>query len=171
MRASVDDFLNLDITLKQTICNTSGFIKLGMLEVVIFLNANPESKIVIFFNSKAKYVHYVSELERKLDEGGVGVDVMYIHGGLNKHDKFWRIRIFCGNHDSEIEELNTRGLLTTSAANDGIDNHILDYCIRFEFMRDLCTYIQEVGRGSQQRGRSTTFIFMTTLQSYDFLVQ
>ena len=123
VRASLEEFRNLDITMIQTITNASGFVKLGMTNVVEFLKANEESKVVIFCNSKAKSFHYVSELERKLDEAKMGADLIHIHGDLNKHDKFWRIRLFCGNNDTGIEELNIRGLLTTNAANVGIDDH------------------------------------------------
>ena len=48
--------------------------------------------------------------ETKLDEISVRTDFMRIHGGLNEHEKFWHIQIFCGNTEGELDDLKMCGL-------------------------------------------------------------
>jgi hypothetical protein len=107
-------------------------------------------------------------LERKLNELQLNVDVLHINGSLHKTDKFWRIRLFCD--EGHIQEADFRVLVTTNAANVGIDKSQIALQVRFDWPRDLLTYFQERGRGSRQRGVRSTCVLYADLSSYVFLL-
>jgi len=169
IRGTLEEFLQIEIRMRQVLVSRGGYVNKGLQQAADFLKDNDESKVAIFCNSKAKSFHYLSEFELKLDASGVKPDVIHIHGDLDKHEKFWRIRLFCGTIDDEVDGVNIRALLATNAANVGIDDDRLDWNARFEFVRDLCTYTQERGRGSRERGRQSTFTFFFDLQSFEYL--
>jgi hypothetical protein len=54
-----------------------------------------------------------------LNQFKLNVNVLHINGSLHKTDKFWRIRLFCD--EGHIREADFRELVTTNAANVGID--------------------------------------------------
>ena len=113
----------------------------------------------------------MSEAERKCDEANIDSDAIHIHGSLSKHEKFWRIRLFCGNASDDLQELNLRMLFSTNASNVGIDDKDIVFGIRYEWPRDLPTYFQERGRLARILGTLATFILMADLSSFDFLMR
>ena len=50
---------------------------------------------LVFSAAKKKSYHLVKELERKLNAALLHIDVLHVHGSLDKHEKFWFIQIFC----------------------------------------------------------------------------
>ena len=159
-RGSVDEFLQRNITMKQVVVGKGDYVKIGLANVIVHLQQDKECKIVVFCNSRQKSFHYASELERKLDEVDVtDVDVLVINGGLNKHEKFWRIRFFCGSDDEFVEGSRFRALVSTNAANVGIDSSSINMVARFELPRDLMTFFQERGRGGRKGAPSTSIIY------------
>ena len=130
---------------------------------------NPDesrSKVAVFCNTKGGVAHYASQLERKLNELSNDSDCIVIHGGLNKHEKFWRICFFCGTDEEYVEKVLFCILSSTNASNVGIDNDLINLIIRFGLPRDLMTFFQERGRGARQSGSSATCVLYTTVQSY-----
>jgi hypothetical protein len=103
-----------------------------------------------------------------LNELKLNVDVIHINGSLHKTDKFWRIRPFCD--EGHISEANYCVLVTTNAANVGIDKHSIALQVQFEWPRDLLTYFQERAQGSQQKGTKSLCITYSTLLTYASLV-
>ena len=170
VRGSLDEFEQRDIKMEQIICNKSDYIRLGHQLILDFLSERT-GKVVSFCNSKYKSFHYVSEAERKCDEANIDSDAIHIHGSLSKHEKFWRIRLFCGNASDDLEELNLRMLFSTNASNVGIDDKDIVFGIRYEWPRDLPTYFQERGRLARILGTLATFILMADLSSFDFLMR
>jgi hypothetical protein len=57
--------------------------------------------------------------EHGLNQFKLNVNVLHINGSLHKTDKFWRIRLFCD--EGHIRKADFRELVTTNAANVGID--------------------------------------------------
>jgi hypothetical protein len=98
----------------------------------------------------------------------LNVDVIHINRSLHKTDKFWQIRLFCD--EGHIREADFRILVTTNAANVGIDKSTICLQVRFEWTRDLLTYFQERGRGSRLRGVSSMCVLYADLSLYAFLV-
>ena len=122
--------------------------------------------MVVFCNTKGGVAHYASQLERKLNELKNDADCLVIHGGLNKHEKFWRIRFFCGDDDEFVSSTLFQILFSTNASNVGIDNHLINLIIRFGLPRDLMTYFQERGRGVRRQGSTARCFMYATMQSY-----
>ena len=133
-----------------------------------FIWANPMKSAVVFCNSRRQSQHFHDNLERKLNEMKLNVDIIHINSSLHKTDKFWRIRLFCD--EGHIREANFWVLVTTNAANVGIDKSTIGHQVRFKWTRDLPTYFQEHGRGSKHRGVSSICILYPDLSSYAFLV-
>jgi len=106
---------------------------------VKYVNEKDNShSICIFVASKKKSFDQLRELERKLNKAFSKVDVIHVHGSLDKKEKFWFICIFCAN--IRVAELYARVLLATPAANIGIDNDRITLVINFGWPRDLLTY-------------------------------
>ena len=61
-------------------------------------------------------------------------------------------------------------MVTTNAANVGIDKLQIALHVQFDWPRDLLTYFQECGRGSRQPGVRSTCVLYADLSSYLFLL-
>jgi hypothetical protein len=61
-------------------------------------------------------------------------------------------------------------LVTTNAANVGIDKSQIALQVQFDWPRDLLTYFQERGRGSHQPGVRSTCVLYADLSYYVFLL-
>ena len=61
-------------------------------------------------------------------------------------------------------------LVTTNAANVGIDKSQIALQVRFDWPHDLLTYFQERGRGSRLPGMRSTCILYADVSSYVFLL-
>ncbi len=78
--------MKLEICLKK-----AQLVSKGLLLVADFLQRNPDSSVVIFCNSRRQPQHLLIQLEKKLDQLKLSVNVVNINGSLDKIDKFWRI--------------------------------------------------------------------------------
>jgi hypothetical protein len=80
------------------ICSKKAQFVLKSLSLVVdFLHCNPDSSVVIFCNSRKQSIHFWGQLEKKLDQLKLSIDVVNINGSLDKIDKFLHIGIFCDN--------------------------------------------------------------------------
>jgi hypothetical protein len=61
-------------------------------------------------------------------------------------------------------------LVTTNAANVGMDKSQIALQVQFDWPRDLLTYFQERGCGSHQPGVRSTCVLYADLSSYVFLL-
>jgi hypothetical protein len=144
------------------------YVSKGLSEVVKFLQENPSSSTVLFCNSCKQSQHYRDNLKRKLNEMKLNIDVIHINGSLHKVDKFWRICMSCD--ETHIPKADFRVLVTTIAANVGIDKHSIALQMQFEWPRDLLRCFQERGCGSCNVGTRSTCILYADLSLYVFLV-
>ena len=142
--ASHEDFQQRNISM-EFLCSSQYTRNLD--KVVTFMKEDDTHAACVFVGSKAKSHHLLHELERKLDEALLTVDVIHVHGSLSKEEKYWLIRIFCAKIN--VDELCSRILLATSAANVGIDNELAKYVLQLGWPRDLCTYFQQRGRAGR----------------------
>ena len=169
LRGSVIEFAQREIEMHTIICSAKGqYVSKGLTCVSEFIRDNHDKSAVIFCNSRHQSQHFRDNLERKLNEMQLYVDVLHINGALHKTDKFWRIRLFCD--EGHIRDADFRVLVTTNAANVGIDKSNIALQVRFDWPRDLLTYFQERGRGSRQRGVRSTCVVYADLSSYVFLL-
>ena len=169
-RASAYDFQQRSIGMAQFVCGVSDYARTGLKQVVEFLHKNPDRSTVLFTNARARAETLTRQLEAKLNEAHVNADVIVVHGNLDKNEKFWRVRIFCAPQGTHVEDVKCRALVATNAINVGIDDHTVDFGVRFGLPRDLATFIQERGRGSRVPGAPSTFVVFLDLGSYEYLV-
>ena len=132
--------------------------------VVALVTDDDEGCVCVFVGSKDRSYHILAELERKLNEALQTVDVMHVHGSLDKNEKYWFIRFFCAGIN--IPELRAKILLATAAANVGIDHHLVILVLNLGWTRDLCTYFQQRGRGGRVADMECICIQMGSLQSH-----
>ena len=135
--------------MQMFICSTKGLhVSKGLNLVSEFLQDNTEKNAVIFCNSCHQSQHFWDHLERKLNELQLNVDVLHINRSLHKTDKFWRIRLFCDK--GHVQEADFQVLVTSNAANVGINKSHIALQVQFDWPRDLLTYFQEwdADRGS-----------------------
>jgi superfamily II DNA helicase RecQ len=123
---------------------------------------------VVFCNSRKQSLKFWNNLERKLNEMKLNVDVIHINGSLHKTNKYWQICLYC--NEGHIREADYHVLVTTNAANVGIDKSSIALQVRFKWPRDLLTYFQEQGRGSRQRGMKSICVLYSDVPSYVSLV-
>jgi len=135
---------------------------------VDFLKDDNEHYACIFVGSKDKSHHLLNKLERKLNESLLPVDIMHVHGSLDKNEKYWFMRIFCAKIN--IDKLAARVLLATSAGNVGIDNHLVTFVVSMGWPQDLCTYFQQRGRGGRLAHMMCRVLQIGSVRSYVFIV-
>jgi superfamily II DNA helicase RecQ len=163
------DFSQCQIEMRSYITSNKGHYVLKSLSLVSkILQENPSLSAVVFCNSRKQLQHFCDHLEQKLNKMKLNIDVIHINGSLHKIDKFWRICLFCD--ETHIREANFRVLVTTNAANVGIDMLSIVLQMRFDWPCDLLTYFQEEGRGSRQRGSKLICILYADLPSYVSLI-
>ena len=161
--SNYDDFKQRSIHMSSY--NTSNdYVKKDLNQVVQFLEANPTRCVCIFVNSRGLSHKLVSDLEKKLDASNVQVDVVHIHGHLDRFEKFYFTRIYCS--DIIVPDFNPNVLVGTSAINVGIDNHRVDFIMRIGWPRDLFTFFQEKGRGSRETGSPSKCVVLADIRSY-----
>jgi len=136
--------------------------------VLEFFQDHTVKSAVIFCNSRHQSQHLRDHLERKLNELQLNVDVLHINGLLHKTDKFWRICLFYD--EGHIQEANFWVLVTTNAANVGIDKSHIALQVQLDWLRDLPTYFQERGHRSRQPGMRSACVLYADLSSYVFLL-
>jgi superfamily II DNA helicase RecQ len=110
-RGSCADFRQENIRMTQHVINKKDYVRVGLDPVIDFLKSNTSRKVCVFTNSVDKCIHFHTQLEKKLNEAGITCDVILIHGGLNKSEKFWRVRFFCGSDSEFVEGLVFRCLM------------------------------------------------------------
>jgi superfamily II DNA helicase RecQ len=168
LRGSENDFEQREIEMRTFICSMKGqFVSKGLTLLAEFIRDNQSSSVVVFCNSRKQSQKFWDNLERKLNEMKLNVDVIHINGSLHKTDKYWQIRLYCDK--GHIREADYHVLVTTNAANVGIDKSSIALQVRFEWPRDLLTYFQEQGR-ARQRGTKSICVLYSDLSSYVSLV-
>jgi len=145
-------FCQREILMTYLVCNPRDFVKVGLAAAVSFLTENMELSMCLYCNSHRKSMHLLKEFEKKLNEAGCSVDVIHVHGKLNKHDKFWKNRLFCAIDREFVDDVKFHAMMGTSAANVGIDKLPIAFVTQFQTPRDLPTHFQERGRGSCVQG-------------------
>ncbi len=122
LRGRPEDCRHCEIEMKIEIClKKAQFVAKGLTVVAAFFQTNPDSSVVVFCNSRKQSQHFSQQLEKKLDQLRLAIDVVNINGSLDKIDKFWRIRLFCD--DQHTCQGRFWALVTANALNVGIDKH------------------------------------------------
>ena len=92
------------------------------------------------------------------------MDVVVIHGQLEKHDKFRYMQIFSSK--LEFKHFCPRVGVFNGAANTGFDLPRLPLIVRFGLPPDLATLFQERGRLVREEGTVGRIIFIASIKAY-----
>ena len=98
-------------------------------------------------------------IKAKLD-----INIITIHGKMEKHDKFGFIKLFTGA--LLLDDYKPNICITTAAASTGIDKATLDMVIRMGIPRDVVTSFQERGRNARQPGMTGVYSITTDWRMY-----
>ena len=134
-------------TIGMTYYTSSEYIKKGLNQVVDFFLNNPGRCACVFVNSRGLSHKIVVELEKKLDNNNLQLDVIRIPGQLDRFEKFYFTRIFYSY--LVVSEFSADTLVGMSAINVGLDNEHVDFVLQIGWSRDLHTFFQEKGRCSR----------------------
>ena len=143
----------------------TGEIKqLALPRMVRHLKDNSTAFACFFVNFKSECTKYASDLEDLLAMASLSVDVVQIHGDMDKNEKFAFTRLFTG----AWRALNyvPRALMATSAANTGIDQELLTFAAHAGLFRCNITAMQERGRVSRKEGMPGFFWVFTNWKMF-----
>ncbi len=131
IRGTPEEFSQHKIDMKTIIIGNKGqYAAKGLTCVAKFLEEHPSDSAVIFCNSPRQSQHFHDHLEHKLNKLKLNLDVTLINGSLHKIYKFWCMHLFCG--DTLISDFDFRVLITTNAANAGINKASISLQMRFD---------------------------------------
>ena len=117
----------------------------------------------IFATSRALTHRLYSTIESKLDAKGEEIDVLHVHGRLPKQTKFDMINIFCRN--MSFDGFNPRVLVATCAADIGVDCPDANHVMNIEWVHNISSWIQRMGRRSRH-GQRSVIINVAGVSSY-----
>ena len=115
-------------------------------------------------NFKFECTKYTSDLEDLLALASLSVDIVQIHGDIDKNEKFAFTQLFTG----AWRALNyvPRALVATAAANTGLDQELLTFAAHAGLFRCIITAMQERGRVSRKEGMMGFFSVFTNWKMF-----
>ena len=126
---------------------------IGQIALPILVKKLREDKTMyacIFVNFRSETVKWGGVLEEQIADAKMDVDVLEVHGDMDKHEKFAFTRLFTTS--IRMKHLHPRILVATAAANTGIEQALLTYVLRVGIPRCIVTFLQERGRNSRTPG-------------------
>jgi hypothetical protein len=128
---SPSDFSQQKIEMRSHITSNKGqYVSKGLTHISnSYRRIRPQAQLFFAILAK-KLQHYHNNLKQKLNKMKLNVDVIHINGSLHMIDKFWRIHLFCDN--KHLCKANFRVLVTTNAANVGIEKHLIALQMQFD---------------------------------------
>ena len=101
---------------------------IGQIALPILVKKLREDKTMyacIFVNFRSETVKWGGVLEEQIADAKMDVDVLEVHGDMDKHEKFAFTRLFTTS--IRMKHLHPRILVATAAANTGIEQALLTY--------------------------------------------
>ena len=130
--------------------------------------AKPESSAFVFVNFRSEVKKCEEKLESMLIAAKLDIDIITIHGRMEKHDKFAFIKLFTGA--LYLPDFKPNICISTAAANTGIDKAAMEMVIRMGIPRDVVTSFQERGRNAREEGMTGVYSITTDWVMYIKLV-
>ena len=125
--------------------------------VVLYLCDHVNDAAFVFANSRALTFRVVTSLEEKIDKAdSMAIDVLHVHGALEKDEKHAFTNLFTG--DLSIEGHDHRIMVATSAADLGIDHTECTFVLILEWPDSLASYVQRRGRAGRRKQISKIII-------------
>ena len=83
------------------------------------------------------------------------IDLITIHGKMEKHDKFGSIKLFAGA--LFIDKYDPRVCISTACTNTGIDKETIEMVIRIGIPIDVVTSFQGMGQNARKNGMTGVY--------------
>lgn len=116
---------------------------------------------VVLCSSKVECHKIYQSTELAMDAAEIDLDVIEIHGDLNKVTKFYRCRAFCsGEMWDGYDTERVVGCFGTSAIDVGFDHPHLVYQINIGWCHDWMQWRQCIGRLSRHGEQSTSYLIV-----------
>jgi len=161
--------------IKMTFDVTGEITAVALPRLVTHMKRNPDSYAAIYVNFKTECSHWAAKFEKLItkallddDDDDKTINVIQIHGDMDKEEKFRFIRLFTG--DEVMADTNPQVLTATSAANTGVDQERLDWVTRIGLARCISTILQERGRNARKSGMKGMFQMFTSWKLFVSLI-
>jgi len=118
--------------------------QVGLDPIVSILHKRELSHACLFVNFKSESIKWAGELERKLTDQLIDVNIIQINGDMDKNEQIAFLRLF--TTAVTMKNYNPRVLVATPAANTGINQVLIEFILSVGLPRCLTTLIQERGR-------------------------
>ena len=128
------------------------------------LRQKPNSSAFVFVNFRSEVRKCEEKIEPMLIKAKLDIDIITIHGKMEKNDKFAFIKLFTGALC--LDKFKPNICITTTAASTGIDKATLDMVLRMGIPRDVVTSFQERGRNARQPGMTGVYAITTDWVMY-----
>ena len=124
------------------------------------LKENPDASAFIFVNFRSECEIVSKAIEEIIIASHLPFDHLVVHGNQDKHEKFGYISLFNGS--LSMPDFTAQILISTAAANTGIDKDTIEIVLRKGMPRDLITLFQERGRNARQAGMLGAYYIYTS---------
>jgi len=108
----------------------------------------------------------LNSFEKKLVKQGVAVDVVHVHGHLQKYEIFQLINIFCGK--IVVGGYHPQALVTTASSEVGVNHRNAQGILNMEMLESISASRQRQGWASRD-GQSSWFHIVAGVSSYIML--
>ena len=123
------------------------------------LKENPDASAFIFVNFRSECETVSKSIDEIIIAARLPFHHLVVHGHQDKHEKFGYISLFNGS--LSMPNFLAQILISTAAANTGIDKDTIEMVLRQGVPRDVITLFQERGRNARQPGMSGAYYIYT----------
>ncbi len=144
----------------MTRCSTNPY-QIGINKVKDLFTKTENTTACMFatLESKSKKLH--EQLEKSLNAANFKGNVIHICGSMDKHTKFTMLQLL----NERLDKFNLRGMVSTGAANTGIDLSNVVLVVRCGVPPNLLTFVQERGRLARETCGSGNFLLIGNIAS------
>ena len=123
------------------------------------LKKNPDASAFIFVNFRFECETVVDAIDKTIIKDHLSFHQFVVRGHQDKHNNIGRISLFNGT--LSLPDFLSQILISTAAANTGIDKDTIKMVLRKGVPRDVITLFQERGRNAHQPGMLEAYYIHT----------
>ncbi len=135
--------------------------QIGVNRVKEIVTCTDDTKACVFTTLESKSKKVFEQLERALNSVKCQDHILHLSGSMDKYTKFTLLNAL----NDESDKYNLRGMVSTGAANTGIDLNKVVLVVRCGVPPDLLTLIQERGRLAREEKASGTLLLIGNIAS------
>ncbi len=148
--------------------------QIGVKNAVSLITGTEVPLVLVFTTLETNSIKIVEQIERALNKVKCQSHLVHVSGSKDKHTKFTLLQLL--NEEATSEEgaigeeeatdtFNLRGMVSTGAANTGIDLNNVRLVVRCGIPPDIITFLQERGRLAREFGSSGRFLLIGNIDS------